>query len=399
MKKLIIVTIGFCLFAFETLYAQEEGLTNNVSASAGTEAGDIVEEDELDLDIAEKETRYCKSDDAWDCPLTGFLFKVPEEFRSLRGQVFTDDSGEITPGSGIFHARFFYVPSEDKKFEALVKSFDQYNPDNDPDGSGRMAVTEAQNRYHEYGYMTFLDIIAVREGISLDNAKEEAWISETTEGNTEELGQAGDYTFYYIARNYSSMEKPLRESFTDEYYDEFISLTGKADKIADNIVIKEPTVPQQDTAENTRISFETQDLKGITVKSEDLFAGYKVTMINIWATWCGPCKAELSELERLSKEFAEKDCQIIGICDDTADDKVLIDEARSILKENGVTFTNLVQTDEIRKLLPTSVYPISYFIDSEGFVLVRPVEGANPKLYAARIEEALQKVDLIKILD
>ena len=391
MKKLVTVTILFCLFAFEAVFALEKGLTNKAYASDGTEEGDI-EEDELDLDIAAKETQYCKSDDAWDCPLTGFFFTVPEEFRGLKGQAFSDDNGEITPGSGVFHARLYYVPSEDKKLEALVKSFDQYDPDNDPDGSGRMAVVQAQNRYHEYGYMPFLDIVAVRDGISLDYAKEEAWISESTEGNTEELGRAGDFTFYCIARDYSSMEKPLRESFTDEYYDELILLTWNADKIADSILIKEPIVSEQDTAEDTRVSFETQDLKGVTVNSEDLFAGYKVTMINIWATWCGPCKAELPELEKLNKELAGKDCQIIGICDDTADDKVLIAEAQTILEENGVTFTNLIQTDEIRGLLPTSVYPISFFVDSEGIMLVHPVEGANPKLYAERIEEALQAV-------
>lgn len=82
-----------------------------------------------------------------------------------------------------------------------------------------------------------------------------------------------------------------------------------------------------------KVSFETTDLDGNPVKSEELFAGHKVTMINNWATWCGPCCGELPELEKLAAEIGEKDCRITEICDDTIDGEDAIGEAKKILSE------------------------------------------------------------------
>lgn len=65
------------------------------------------------------------------------------------------------------------------------------------------------------------------------------------------------------------------------------------------------------------VSFETVDLDGNPVTSEELFVDHDVTVINIWATWCINCKQEMEELEALNKEWADKGCQIIGICDDS----------------------------------------------------------------------------------
>jgi thiol-disulfide isomerase/thioredoxin len=113
-------------------------------------------------------------------------------------------------------------------------------------------------------------------------------------------------------------------------------------------------------------------------------------MINIWATWCGPCKEEMPFLEQLNKEFVGKHCQIIGICDNTVNNPAAVREAQEILKAKGVTYINLVQTEEIKELLPIPAYPVSYFVDSEGRVVTSPETGANKNAYAPGIEEALK---------
>ena len=114
-------------------------------------------------------------------------------------------------------------------------------------------------------------------------------------------------------------------------------------------------------------------------------------MINIWATWCDPCKGELPELEELSKELADQCCGIIGICADTTEGDETIANAKEILEDAGVTYTNIVATQEILDMMPQLAMPSTYFVDSEGVVLTNPVKGADFEKYTERIEEALDK--------
>ena len=61
------------------------------------------------------------------------------------------------------------------------------------------------------------------------------------------------------------------------------------------------------------LHFETADIDGNPVKSENLFSAHAVTMINIWATWCGPCKKELEELGNMHRRLETKNAAIVGI--------------------------------------------------------------------------------------
>ena len=351
---------------------------------------------ELDLNDVSRQIMYGKDAEEWELPMTGCILTIPDSLRNLKGQVFADDVGETDISSDVFHCRLFYVPSTDQDREALADAFESYMADGAPDESLLAAVGEAENKFTERGYMPFLDILVFNEMFSLDQAKADAWISEETAGQNIELGQKGPYKYYCLTRDYSSMAAPIRDSFTDEYYDEFMTLVENAEQLVSNITATEPRPLKEEASDGAFISFETTDLDGNTVKSEDLFAGHKVTMINIWTTWCGPCVEEMPGLEELNKELAGKNCQIIGICDDTADDIQAIEEAKAILKEKGVTYTNLVQTEEMRDQLPTSVYPISYFVDSEGRVLASPELGANLNAYSARIDKILVQMTEVK---
>jgi thiol-disulfide isomerase/thioredoxin len=111
------------------------------------------------------------------------------------------------------------------------------------------------------------------------------------------------------------------------------------------------TIPKELAEEGTGIHFETTDLDGNSIDSSDLFAGHTITMVNLWATWCGPCINELPELEKLNQEFLKKNCQIIGIVTDTNKEEK-ITKAKEILAEKGVTYTNLASFDGLSGLLP-----------------------------------------------
>ena len=202
------------------------------------------------------------------------------------------------------------------------------------------------------------------------------------DGNAIFEAEAGDYTAHVlkVPEGYedSSEELVLTANERSGIYQ--LNRSGEEDDLEDIDVI------------GTKVSFETTDLDGNPVKSEDLFAGHKVTMINNWATWCGPCCGELPELAKLAAEIGETNCQIIGICDDTLDDEKAIGEARKLLSESGADYINLIQKEEIRELLPLPAYPCTYYVDSEGTILTKPVVGALVDSYYARLEEALAAV-------
>lgn len=146
-----------------------------------------------------------------------------------------------------------------------------------------------------------------------------------------------------------------------------------------------------DSTDEKTVSFETTDLEGGAVKSSDLFKDSKITMINLWATWCGPCVKEMPDLAKLSRKYEKKGCRIIGICLDGAEEK---DEAIQILKDNGVEYLNLIAPDNIDDVLPSSVIPTTYFVDSEGAILVNsPVQGAAVEAYPEILDDLLEMLD------
>ena len=207
-----------------------------------------------------------------------------------------------------------------------------------------------------------------------------------------QLGTAGDYNYYYIIPDYSDYDAMFREEMPEEMYAEYQDVMANVEEdVLNGVTLKGAHRAFEVTPVGTKLSFETTDLNGNAVSSADLFAGHKVTMINLWATWCTYCKQEMPELEELSKELAEKDCQIIGICTELDDDDV--QQAIKILEDNGVTYTNIRQTDELAKTLLTAGLPTTYFVDSEGKVLTTPVRGAYFDKYRERLEEALKAVE------
>ncbi len=89
-------------------------------------------------------------------------------------------------------------------------------------------------------------------------------------------------------------------------------------------------------------AFEGKDLDGNTVKSDELFSGNAVTVVNFWFTTCNPCVGELSELDALNKELAEKGGALIGVNTFTLDgDEAAISEAKDVLAKKGATYQNV----------------------------------------------------------
>ena len=89
-------------------------------------------------------------------------------------------------------------------------------------------------------------------------------------------------------------------------------------------------------------AFTAYDLDGNT-QTEKLFEGKKLTVLNIWATYCGPCIQEMPALAEIHEEYAAKGVQIVGIVSDVpAVESTTADTARTLIKDTGANYVNLL---------------------------------------------------------
>ena len=140
-------------------------------------------------------------------------------------------------------------------------------------------------------------------------------------------------------------------------------------------------------------AFEGKDLDGNTVKSDELFSANAVTVVNFWFTTCNPCVGELSELDALNKELAEKGGALIGVNTFTLDgDETAISEAKDVLAKKGATYQNVYfNSDGEAGKFTTNIfaYPTTYVVDRNGNIVGDPIVGAITEKKQA---ETLQKL-------
>lgn len=132
------------------------------------------------------------------------------------------------------------------------------------------------------------------------------------------------------------------------------------------------STPQDSSTETTpapQIEFEGIDLDGNSVTSE-IFAESKLTMVNVWATYCNPCLREMPGLGELAAEYDPADFQIIGIVSDVleGDDQSL---AQDLVEQTGAAYSHLLLNQSIYTAFLTDVtgVPTTYFVNESGEVL------------------------------
>ena len=140
-------------------------------------------------------------------------------------------------------------------------------------------------------------------------------------------------------------------------------------------------------------AFEGKDLEGNPVKSDELFSGNAVTVVNFWFTTCNPCVGELSELDALNKELAQKGGALIGVNTFTLDgNEAAISEAKDVLAKKGATYQNVYfPSDGEAGKFTTNIfaYPTTYVVDRSGNIVGDPIVGAITEKKQA---ETLQKL-------
>ena len=220
-------------------------------------------------------------------------------------------------------------------------------------------------------------------------------------------------------KNYGDFLLSTIESAKDQFTtDEMNLLQGEAEKIRDIenqltlIEEKYPEVAQQSTDDAMSVpagsdmttplddgsmqkfpAFEGKDLDGNPVKSDELFSGNAVTVVNFWFTTCNPCVGELADLDALNRELAEKGGALIGVNTFTLDgDEAAISEAKDVLTKKGATYQNVYfpSDGEAGKFTANIfAYPTTYVVDRNGNIVGEPIVGAITEKKQA---ETLQKL-------
>ncbi|MEP6817445.1 MAG: TlpA disulfide reductase family protein [Marmoricola sp.] len=118
-------------------------------------------------------------------------------------------------------------------------------------------------------------------------------------------------------------------------------------------------------------TLEGDTLDGDTFALSDLTG--RIVVINVWGSWCGPCRAETPDLVRLAREYAGRRVRFVGI--NTRDSPA---SARSFVKKLQVPYPSLDDTDgrlllAFRHVIPTAVVPSTVVIDPQGKVAARVI--------------------------
>ena len=215
------------------------------------------------------------------------------------------------------------------------------------------------------------------------------FLLDTVEGAKEQFTDKEYEWLKEAATEISNIENKLTE--LEEKYPEIMqkSMDGDMSMPAGS----DTSTPPDDGSMQKFPAFEGKDLDGNTVKSDELFSGNAVTVVNFWFTTCNPCVGELAELDALNKELAEKGGSLIGVNTFTLDgDEAAISEAKDVLAKKGATYQNVYfASDGEAGKFTTNIfaYPTTYVVDRNGNIVGDPIVGAITEKKQA---ETLQKL-------
>lgn len=199
-------------------------------------------------------------------------------------------------------------------------------------------------------------------------------------------------------RSRQASEKLISLGYTKVY-----DMGGIVDWPYETISTQEEQAEQAAQPEESEVrflqSFTATDLNGNAV-DQSLFANHKLTMINIWATYCGPCLNEMPDLGKLSEAYKDKGVQIVGIVSDAANYDGAIDEnqvafAQEIVEQTGANYPHLLPSEDLINIVlwQVSAVPTTIFVDETGALVGYAYTGSAPyESWAERIESTLSSL-------
>jgi len=156
------------------------------------------------------------------------------------------------------------------------------------------------------------------------------------------------------------------------------------------------TNDEQTTAtDNTPVlTFEANTIEGEAVTS-DIFTDSKLTMLNVWATYCSPCLNEMPDLGEIANSYDKEEFQMYGIISDVQDgDTEMMETANQLIAETKADYPHLVLSESLYTNLLSGVtsVPTTFFVNRDGEVLGYLVGAQSKEAWESIINELLEDV-------
>ncbi len=120
-------------------------------------------------------------------------------------------------------------------------------------------------------------------------------------------------------------------------------------------------------------AFTVRDIDGKTISLADLKG--KVVLVNFWATWCPPCRAEIPDLVKLQDKYRDK-LVVLGISEDEVDPA----QVKAFATEQKMNYPIVMATTELRQIFKgVAALPTTFVLDTEGKIQMRHVGMLDPE--------------------
>lgn len=145
------------------------------------------------------------------------------------------------------------------------------------------------------------------------------------------------------------------------------------------------------------VTFEASTIEEETITS-DIFADSKLTMLNVWATYCNPCLNEMPDLAEIALEYDSAEFQMLGIICDVSvfSDENALAEAMDLIEDTGATtYPHLLLNDSLYSSLVGAIdsVPTTFFINQKGEMLGYVVGSRNKESWENIINELLAEME------
>lgn len=172
--------------------------------------------------------------------------------------------------------------------------------------------------------------------------------------------------------------------------------TEMTSEAAAEAVTEETTEASTQEEEPFIVTFEANTIDGEALTSE-IFSESRLTMINVWATYCNPCLNEMPDLGEIADSYDSEEFQMIGIISDVAENATEedINNAKDLIEQTSANYPHLILNESLYKNLVGGVssVPTTFFVNQKGEALGYAVGAQSKETWEGIINDLLSKCD------